>query len=94
MGQRPKRSVSRVNYSELVKFEIPAVRPTKKCLATSVEEASRCDKPYCLSIVQRKPEEGLVKVRYVGYGRELDEWRVEGEVIDLSEEDSDGDEGD
>jgi len=38
---------------------------------------------YRLSIVQRKPEEGLVKVRYVGYGREFNDWRVEGEVIDL-----------
>jgi len=93
--ERPKRSVARVNYAELVNLKIPAAQQSKNHmgLASSVKEDSGCDTLYHLSIVQRKPEEGLVKVRYVGYGREFDEWRVEGEVINLSEEESDSDEG-
>ena len=33
-------------------------------------------------------------MRYIGYRREFDEWRLEGEVVNLSEEESDSDEGD
>ena len=94
MDQRPKRFVPRVNYAELVDIKIPAVRKRKaEDLKTAVEE-SEGDRLYCLSIVQRNPQEGLVKVRYVGYGREFDEWRLEEEVVNLSEEESDSDEGD
>jgi len=71
MTQRPKYSVSSVNYAELVDIKIPSDRKCKsEDLTTPVEEAED-DRLYRLSIVQRNPREGLVKVRYVGYGREF-----------------------
>ena len=93
MDHRPKHSVSRVNYAKLADVKIPLDRKRKnENLTTPVEEAED-NKLYCLSIVLRILQEGLVKVRYVGYRRELDEWKLEEEVLNLSEE-SDSDEGD
>jgi len=92
MDQRPKRSVHRVNYAKLADIKIPVVSKCKaEGLKTVVKECEG-DSLYCLSIVHRSPQEGLVKVRYIG--REFDEWRLEEEVVNLSEEESDSDEGD
>ena len=87
MSQRPKRSVSKVNYAELADVKVPSVRKQKR------EGAKITGKPehslstlYHLSIVEENRQEGLVKVRYVGYGKKYDEWRLESEVVYLSDE--------
>lgn len=88
MSQRPKRSACRVNYAELADVKVPAVRKQKRGGVNRTEEVD--DKPsatlYRLSIVEENHREGLVKVRYVGYGEEYDEWRLESEVVNLSGE--------
>ena len=84
MSQRPKRSVSKVNYAELVDVKVPSVRKQKR---EGVNEPA--DSPstlYRLIIVEENRPEGLVKVRYVGYGKKYDEWRLESEVVNLSDE--------
>ena len=73
MDQRPKCFVPRVNYAELVDIKIPAVRKRKAIDLTTAIKESEGDRLYRLSILQRNSQEGLVKVRYVGYGREFDD---------------------
>jgi len=73
-----------VDYSKLADVKVPSVR-RRKGTATEPEEI---EKLFRLKIVGRNPQEGIVKVRYIGYGREYDEWRLEGEVVDLNEESS------
>lgn len=87
MSQRPKRSVSTVNYAELADVKVPTVRKQKRKGMKRTEEPD--DRPstlYRLSIVEENRQEGLVKVRYMGYGEEYDEWRLESEVVNLSGE--------
>ena len=81
---RTKRSISRVDYSKLADIKVPSVRRRKETAA----EPEDVEKLYRLKIVDRNPQEGIVKVRYIGYGRDYDEWRLEEEVVDLNEESS------
>ena len=87
MNQRPKRSLCTVNYAELADVKVPTVRKQKRESVKRTEEPD--DRPstlYRLSIVEENRQEGLVKVRYVGYGEKYDEWRLESEVVNLSGE--------
>ena len=91
MSQRPKRSVSTVNYAKLADVKVPTVRKQKRKGKEGTEEPSeepddRLSTLYRLNIVEKNRQEGLVKVRYVGYGEEYDEWRLESEVVNLSGE--------
>ena len=38
-------------------------------------------------------QHGLVKVRYIGYGPEYDEWRLMNEIVELTSDESSSDEG-
>jgi len=44
------------------------------------------DRLYRLRIVDRNVKEGLVKVKYVGYRREFDEWRPQEEVVNIDDD--------
>ena len=86
MNQRLKRSVSRVNYAELADIQLPAKRrQVVRKGADRREEPGELEPLYRLTVVEQNQEEGLVKVRYVGYGEECDEWRVQSEILDISE---------
>jgi len=86
MNQRLKRSVSRVNYAELADIQLPAKRrQVVRKGADRREEPGELEPLYRLTVVKQNQEEGLVKVRYVGYGEECDEWRVQSEILDISE---------
>ena len=69
--------------SGLLDIKVPSVRRRKETAA----EPENVEKLYCLKIVDRNPQEGIVKVRYIGYCRDYDEWRLE-EVVDLNEQSS------
>jgi len=87
MSQRPKRSVSTVNYTELADVKVPTVKKQKRKVMKRTEEPDdRQSTLYRLSIVEENRQEGLVKVRYVGYGEEYDEWRLKSEIVNLSSE--------
>lgn len=66
---------------------MPTVKKHKtKGIKRTEEPDDRPSTLYCLSIVEENHQEGLVKVRYIGYGKEYDEWRLESEVVSLSGE--------
>ena len=46
---------------------------------------------YRLRILERDEENGSVKVRYIGYGEDFDEWRKEEDIVNLEEDDSSAD---
>ena len=92
---RPKRSVSRQNYREMVNLRIPKyTKVSTKCANGVTKESGQAKEPrsgegklYRLQIVERDSLNELVKVRYVGYDNSYDEWRPESDIVDLSEED-------
>lgn len=49
---------------------------------------------YHLRVVEEDKENSLVKVRYVGYSSEHDEWRASKDIVVLNETDSSGDDSD
>ena len=56
---------------------------------SSSKLSSKCDNQlYCLKILEEDPLRGMVKVRYVGYGNECDEWRAMDDIVNLTEDDS------
>ena len=87
MATRPKRSVSRPNYSELADVKVP-----RKTRSAKLNRAADSSTLYRLNILERDEENGRVKVRYIGYGRKYDEWRKTDDIIDLNEEDRNSDE--
>ena len=78
MSQRPKRSVSKVNYAELADVKVPCVRKQKREGAKITGEPEHSlSTLYRLSIVEENRQEGLVKVRYVGYGDMMNgDWKA------------------
>jgi len=75
-----------VNYAELADIKLPAKRrQVVRKGADRREEPGELEPLYRLTVVKQNQEEGLVKVRYVGYGEECDEWRVQSEILDISE---------
>ena len=92
METRPKRSVKRRNYREMVEMKIPRIS-TKFTNGVTEERGVLKEPPpsegklYRLQIVEKDSLNGLVKVRYIGYDNTYDEWRPESDIVDLSEED-------
>ena len=65
---------NRVNYKELTKVILPrAVREKQET------------KLYSVNIVERNSTTYKVKIHYIGYDSCEDEWRNEGDIVDLSE---------
>lgn len=76
---RPKRSIKRVNYKELLNLKVRSVSQKRKCLN------DRSDKFYRLKVIEEDETRGWVKVNYMGYSSQYDEWRPKSDIIDLSE---------
>jgi len=86
MSARPKRSVNRQDYRQLADVKLPIVRKGRG----RVEESSlTSDKLYRLQILEEDQENGRVKVGYVGYGDEFDEWRRVEEVVSIDDDEED-----
>lgn len=91
MADRPHRSVPKKNYRELADVKVPKRSRLSHPSSTSISgerNDSSSDKLYRLSIVDRDSENGRVKVRYIGYGAEYDEWRFLNDIIELNDSSS------
>lgn len=59
------------NYKKLGDTKLPKVRPTKTT-----------EKLYELEILEEDTSTGKIKVHYIGYGSEDDEWREKEDIVD------------
>ena len=66
------RKKERKDYKQLSDFQLPRLRAAKDKL-----------KLYELEIVEEDVLTQRVKVHYIGYGSEDDEWRDKDEIVDL-----------
>ena len=91
---RPKRSISRPNYSELCDVHLPRERKErKKQINVQRKDPGKDSTFYRLKILEEDESRGLVKINYIGYSNEWDEWRRREDIIELNDEDT-GDEDD
>jgi hypothetical protein len=74
--RRGKRNLGEVNYREADKLKLPRA-------STSLVE----DKFYPVTVVEQDSERSRVKVHYVGYSSDCDEWKYGDEVKDIEPED-------
>lgn len=77
MSLRPRRSTNRPNYKLLADIDLPK--------AKRYRTSSKQDELYAVTIVER--QDTRVKVHYVGYGSEHDEWRPEADIVPLDSND-------
>ena len=84
---RPKWSISRPNYGELCDVRLP--RECKHQVNVQRSDST----VYRLNILEEDESRGLVKISYIGYGSEWDEWRRREDIIELDDEDA-GDQDD
>ena len=80
---KPKRTL-RVSYRELADVKLPR-RSREQKLSS---KPSTADKLYRLRVLEEDNEGERVKVRYIGYGSEHDEWREKGDIVVLDDADS------
>jgi len=91
MTERPHRSVSRLNYAELADVKVPKRSRVGNKGVNTVREVDDTSRPlYRLEIIEEDTESSdRVKIRYIGYGSQFDEWRQRSEIVELSENDTD-----
>ena len=89
MAQRPRRSVSRRDYVALADVKLPRSRKKSSHGTRIVEDGN--DELYRLNIVDEDVNNSLVKVRYIGYSSDFDEWRARDDIVELSDSESDSD---
>ena len=85
-GRSRLRSLSRVDYSIIADVKVPRRARVSKKVKQSSKQASKL---YRLKILEEDRVNGLVKVGYVGYGSEYDEWRPQSDIVFLSGEGDD-----
>ena len=83
MSSRPRRSIVRPDYRSLANISVP--RPSY-CTSRGKENSSDSDKLYRLTVVEDEAN-GMVKVHYIGYSHEYDEWRSNEDIVELNVED-------
>ena len=83
MSTRPKRSVSRPNYRQLADVKVPKTmnRTRRRDGDDSLPDSTL----YRLRILEEDPEKRRVRVRYVGYSDEYDEWRRMDEIVTVDD---------
>ena len=83
MSTRPKRSVSRPNYRQLADVKVPKTmnRTRRRDGDDSLPDSTL----YRLMILEEDPEKRRVRVRYVGYSDEYDEWRRMDEIVTVDD---------
>ncbi len=64
------RQQERKNYRDLADVKLPP--PSKK---------AKEDPLYAVEVLEKDEDSGRVKVHYVGYGAEYDEWKREEEIV-------------
>ena len=69
------RETKEHNYRDLGDLKLPRARKFKSELA---------DRLYAVEVVEKDKEGGKVKVHYLGYGPEYDEWKDEEEIVQPS----------
>ena len=89
MCTRPRHSGSKRNYRELTDIKIPR----KSSVVSRITKSTKVVPPstdnlYRLNIIEKDDENGCVKVRYIGYGQEFDEWRLTEDIMELRESSS------
>ena len=89
---RPKRSVPKRDYKRMISITIPQTKSRRTATSSTNQDAQLSSKHdnqlYHLKILEEDPSHGTVKVRYVGYRNECDEWRAMDDIVDLNEDDS------
>ena len=88
MAQRPRRSVSRPDYVALSSVKLPRSRKINHDTRTVTESNSdsNSDELYRLRVVDE--DDAMVKVRYIGYSSDFDEWRRKDDIVELSDDES------
>ena len=76
MMERPRRSTARPDYKKLSDVVLPRAKRS---------DCGSKSKLYAVSVVERQPEHRRVKIHYMGYGVQHDEWRDEEEIIVLED---------
>ena len=89
ISTRLRCSGSKRNYRELADIKIPR----KSSVVSRITKSTKVVPPstdnlYRLNIIEKDDENGHVKVRYIGYGQEFDEWRLTEDIMELSESSS------
>lgn len=92
---RPRRSISRLDYRSLADISVPK-RTRTSTKSHSKENSESPDRLYRLRVLEEDKENDLVKVRYIGYSSNYDEWRSRKDVVRLNgdEQGSSSDEND
>ena len=102
-ASRPKRSFPKPDYKKMLTLTIPQAKYARNSRPRNQDTSASSDKSatdkssdkflYRLNILEEDKKKKLVKVRYIGYGSEFDEWRPMDDIVDLTEEnDSDWEE--
>lgn len=83
-SSRPRRKAARlIDYKELSDVKIPK-RKRQRVDSKKVETDTRTDTTlFRVNILETDEENGSVKVSYIGYGDEYDEWRPSDDIVDL-----------
>ena len=83
MSARPKRSVNRPYYRQLADVKVPKTsnRIHRRDRVGSLPDSTL----YCLRVLEEDQENRQVKVRYVGYTGEYDEWRKMDEIVTVDQ---------
>lgn len=69
------RETEKCNYRDLADLKLPRARKLK---------SESVDRLYAVEVVEKDEEGGKVKVHYVGYGPEYDEWKDDEEIVEPS----------
>lgn len=95
MAERPRRAIPRPDYVTLASCNIKLPRRTKHHKpwmdSHGIQNSEEENKLYRLKVLEEDLNNNLVKVRYIGYSSEYDEWRLRDEIVDLSDDSSEND---
>ena len=73
MSARPKRSISKLNYRELADVKLPKRRRISNSKTPSASSSSDSSVLYRVKVLESDGDR--VKVSYIGYDSNYDEWR-------------------
>jgi len=85
MSARPKCSISKLNYRELADVKLPKRRRISNSKTPSASSSSDSLVLYRVKVLESDGDR--VKVSYIGYDSNYDEWRRKDDVIDLDNDD-------
>jgi len=94
MAQRPKRSVLRCDYASLADLKLPRIKKSNihgTPRPSDSQEGEANGELYRVEVVEEDIASSQVKVRYIGYSANFDEWKEKEEIVDLSDSDSEDD---